>query len=514
MIFSRTQKIIIAALVLLVLTTAAVPAFLYWLDNRVPTIVRTNNGFGPKTITIKPGETVLFKNKSDDYFWPASNSHPTHNSLSDFDPGEPLAPGSTWSFTFDTQGPWGFHDHLYPGYKGTIIVGSKDAIPPECLEEDASTNTLLHCWGITATKIVEDEGFEAVFNWFGKKYSDDVAFRDNCHDVTHVIGEIAFDAFQHDKQTIARPETSYCGYGFYHGFIEQALVSFGSDYEQQSRAYCDALRDSDTFETQYAAKAAMDACDHGVGHAVFDSINSAAWGDPHKMIQIGLNTCKRMYADDDSRRVSCGSGVSNSLAKAYAYERYNLVQEGNYDPTVICPKIEREFQRNCYMELGLNTMQQWHLDTQGRLEYINAIPDEVMSAALLKGFIDNEIRYKAGIDRLDKMHDICTSYEDDLFLDECLDGVMVGLRTGGIPGEESGLMIEFCQMFENGSREKNMCLEHMLSKLLGISTEEDMIAVCRLIDPEHIEEQRQCDPYLPQQTTTETRKSGHHFRWL
>lgn len=87
-------------------------------------------GFVPNVITVKAGTTVVFKNKSADSFWPASNPHPAHTTYptmggckaSTFDACKQVSPGGEWSFKFDERGSWRYHDHLNPGESGTIVV--------------------------------------------------------------------------------------------------------------------------------------------------------------------------------------------------------------------------------------------------------------------------------------------------------------------------------------------------------------------------------------------------------
>jgi len=93
-------------------------------------VTYTDSGFSPKTLTIKKGETVLFKNTASDDMRVASNPHPIHNGYpttggcvsSTFDSCNTIAPGQSWSFTFDIVGRWGYHNHLNPTEGGTIVV--------------------------------------------------------------------------------------------------------------------------------------------------------------------------------------------------------------------------------------------------------------------------------------------------------------------------------------------------------------------------------------------------------
>lgn len=85
-------------------------------------IVVSENGFFPKDSQVKKGSTVTFINKGTKAVWPASDPHPTHTDYSDFNPKRGIAPGMSWSFTFEQAGDWGYHDHLSPFRRGTITV--------------------------------------------------------------------------------------------------------------------------------------------------------------------------------------------------------------------------------------------------------------------------------------------------------------------------------------------------------------------------------------------------------
>ena len=86
------------------------------------TVTYTASGFSPKSLTIKAGDTVIFKNNSDSNFWPASGPHPAHTNYPEFDAKQEIAPGATYSFTFTRTGSWKYHNHLNPSLTGTIVV--------------------------------------------------------------------------------------------------------------------------------------------------------------------------------------------------------------------------------------------------------------------------------------------------------------------------------------------------------------------------------------------------------
>lgn len=87
-----------------------------------PEVAFTSRGFNPQTVTIEPGTTVTWTNESDEQMWVASSVHPTHGDLPAFDQREGVGTDETYSYQFDQQGEWSFHNHLVPSHKGTVIV--------------------------------------------------------------------------------------------------------------------------------------------------------------------------------------------------------------------------------------------------------------------------------------------------------------------------------------------------------------------------------------------------------
>lgn len=85
-------------------------------------VVLTADGFQPEEIDIVFGEIVEWTTTRDQFFWPASDLHPTHLLYSAFDPQEPIGKEETWGFRFDKEGEWKYHDHLAPYFTGTVRV--------------------------------------------------------------------------------------------------------------------------------------------------------------------------------------------------------------------------------------------------------------------------------------------------------------------------------------------------------------------------------------------------------
>lgn len=90
-----------------------------------PTVAQvklTNDGFSPKTVRVKAGQSVVFTNESDTAMWVASDSHPSHNIYPAFDARKAYRKGEVYSFTFDKVGSWMYHNHLAATQTGIVVV--------------------------------------------------------------------------------------------------------------------------------------------------------------------------------------------------------------------------------------------------------------------------------------------------------------------------------------------------------------------------------------------------------
>lgn len=85
-------------------------------------VVYTDAGYSPKDLRVKAGTTVVYKNQSSGPMWTASNIHPTHSILPEFDAKTSTPVGESYSFTFTKNGEWKYHNHLKPNHGAAIIV--------------------------------------------------------------------------------------------------------------------------------------------------------------------------------------------------------------------------------------------------------------------------------------------------------------------------------------------------------------------------------------------------------
>lgn len=94
------------------------------VEKEVPpanTVWIVDGSFNPSVLTVSAGDTVTWINKDAIERQVASDPHPTHTDLQSLE-SDILGEGDQYSYTFDTAGEWGYHDHLNPIKKGIIVV--------------------------------------------------------------------------------------------------------------------------------------------------------------------------------------------------------------------------------------------------------------------------------------------------------------------------------------------------------------------------------------------------------
>lgn len=85
------------------------------------TITFNNDGFSPAELTVKKGTVVTVKNASSNKLQFASDEHPAHTENQEMNL-RVLNAGESETYTANTVGEWGFHDHIEDNLTGMITV--------------------------------------------------------------------------------------------------------------------------------------------------------------------------------------------------------------------------------------------------------------------------------------------------------------------------------------------------------------------------------------------------------
>lgn len=394
----------------------------------------TGTTFNPSTIRVAKGRTVLFRNKSTHAVWPASNDHPSHTAYPEFDPRAGIDPGNSWSMKFDRVGVWRFHNHLLPTQGGVITVfGPGSSEPP--LSTECATMKTPECVRSEVDTVVATQGVEAALELVAKISFNNVPGVD-CHGLMHTIGQAAFEHSIHHTYPTITNATAYCGYGFFHGYVEAAFLSGSSVNESAT-----LVKDFCSYVTGHADTVLSDACFHGVGHGslAFALSDESLWGKPLLAIAKALEACKNI-APNDTSYSRCSSGVFMEFNTMVAEKQYGMTVDPA-NPFAICLAQEEKDRLDCYS--------QWY----GIIKYLakNDFAQSLQYSLTIKdkGMAEQSMIALAGADSdLSDSH-VASKIETCTLLPTawrwpCLEGVVLAALLNATPGAEYKTATSVC----------------------------------------------------------------------
>lgn len=442
----------------------------FTVNHKIHTITETESGFVPSTITINIGDTVVFKSGTKDYFWPASDPHPTHTLFSAFDPKAPLKADNTWSFTFSKVGTWPYHDHLMPIFRGLITV--EDPNVAQKVTPDVCKNASLKqlCWKQEIEKAVKQNGVEQAFNLIDALYQSDPSFIGSCHDMTHYLGQVAYETYINKHTTVASRKANYCGYGFYHSFMEN-LLHDKKDYTV-AREFCDGI-------SKQFGKSAYLACFHGIGHGLLEDVPKPTLLKPlPTLIKEALTTCEHI-AKTNEELERCSSGVFNVIALYYTNPNVQTTKDANH-PFAACLPITKEYERKaCFdqMNLYLYSLNKTFAKSLVPILQLKDQTDQLHSLHGLGSlvgvnFVDNTSLSPLIMD--------CQKLPPHLTT-MCISSIAQGLIEGGKPGKEYIQALNFCQEKLLKSTQKQACFAAVLNMTQQIYPNDLPPQVCDVI---------------------------------
>jgi hypothetical protein len=443
-------------------------------------IVLTEKGFEPENITINQGDSIVFSTTRTKDFWPASNLHPTHEIYPEFDPKEPITPNKTWSFQFNKVGSWKFHDHLFPFYTGTIIVKAQSGriVTPSFDAQSCSTFTAgqqQQCWDSIITKTLEEKGLDKTFALFDQLYNQNPNFASNCHDFTHTLGKKTYALFARHEQFAISPKSSYCGYGFYHGFME-ALIHAGADIKI-ARDFCDSVDKTLSDKIRGAGS----ACLHGIGHGLVEDVpDTRKWGNAQVIIRDGLDTCDKISKTKLDIFI-CTSGVFNALELLMSNNKANLTINKN-DPMWICPLQKDDYKKACYTQLLVTVLNSTKRNIQDSMRFVDKIKEDDYAIPTMESLAVELVRlhpqdYQQNLD-------FCRSIAPR-FYNICISSYAEGYIKYGAPQKETEGALAFCNSSLLNTEEKKICFGKIESMLRLVYSVNKSLATCDVIPQEY-----------------------------
>jgi hypothetical protein len=465
----RITNALLAGIAIVVLLVVMGAWYLFW--PRLYTIELRADGFYPPTVTVPAGSTIAFINKTDRPFWPASNFHPSHKLYAEFDAKTIIPVGESWRFAMHRVGLWRYHDHLMSSHGGAIRVRSSPWARSFTCEGEA-------CFIQEIEEVLQKEGIDAAFERFSQLYESNPAFSSTCHDVTHLLGEAAYREYVSEGKIVTTTKTAYCGYGFYHGFIEALLFTTGNF--EEAKQYCREVQDA--LSADIGSPNAIYSCYHGIGHGTFDTQSYSQWGDDRGMLTAALTTCERVTQGDELElEKQCGTGVFNALANAYNNKTYSLFHD-DQNPWGICEKqVNVEYKKACFREVAASYIKDKYPQRDRALAIIAQIVDRVGANATMYAYIAELVRLNLDMPIGDWV-DSCEAMKPLDMSRSCTEGVVSGLFLWGKPGQEHVNAVAFCDADGLSRANKDACFSYVLPRMRTVYTKQKAEEICKTVN--------------------------------
>ena len=429
------------------------------------TIVYTDVGFSPERLDIEAGDSVSFINRSDGDFWPASNIHPTHQILPEFDAEKIVPAGSQWTFRFDKPGFWRYHNHLGPGNGGIIVVsGEVAAVEPLNLElrnldfEEPSPLSIQEYVDL----FQNEEILGAFVARHGPAFTVQVmaegeAYMDvDCHQRAHDVGRLAYGLFGASAFALSSHE---CQAGAYHGATEALFRQRGTaSLKEDIAAIC-----SDTGNIFFRHQ-----CVHGVGHGLM------AWTSYELFDTLPL--CDQL--GDGMDRLSCYSGifmenVVGGLSGSMGHQTAYLSD----DPHFPCNIVEKQYVSACYYYQTSRMLTLFNYDLEQVAQTCNEAPSSSQRDCFLSYGRDVGSMTRGDPERAIEM---CAYAQGDGHRTACIEGAVQD-RFWDVSGANEALML--CEMLV-GAKERGACYWTIINRAKDLyPTTEGMVEFCSRVEP-------------------------------
>lgn len=335
-------------------------------------------------------------------------------------------------------------------------LAAEDAGECEGLERGAK----LQCWQNATESLVAAKGVGEAFRVVKKLYSADPLFAAECHSFVHLLGNAAAARFLKEGTPSIPPETAFCSYGFYHGFMEAVLQANGN--ASDARRFCDSVGKS----LEGGAPGARNACFHGIGHGITDPHDNRAWGDAKALIAPALATCDTI-SSTPLETYLCSTGVFNALEIMMTSGQRGL--SPTKDPFQICRSQPQRFASACYTNMVPAVL----VSTANRLPesgaLIATIAEDRYAENAMQAFGAEMIRlYLGGGSPAPETYlPSCRALEPRLRL-PCVQGLLVGLMKYGRPGEEYKEAFRFCRAAGLRPDERDRCFTELLGNEIRV----------------------------------------------
>ena len=441
----------------------------------------TEEGYAPKKLEVPLGTPVVFYNDSDKAMWPASNIHPSHEILPEFDSMGPIEPGHAVAFVFEKSGYFRYHDHIEPVRGG--LINSVGGEPQEHL---AWVETADMVFGVLPpdfdispfVDVYNDDGLLSDFLFeYGPEATIELLQNLDyltgrfCHDRAHEVGRLAYERWGPMSFAL---DLHGCQSGAIHGATEALLSARGTaTLEADINVLCSQSDNSFT----------LHQCLHGVGHGlmawttyeIHDALELcdvlAAFQDKQScysgvFMENGVGGLSSLighdseYLRDDDAHFPCDVVDGEYVAQCYFFQTSHMLKVFNNDFNKVaadCAEVPEVARRECFVSYGRDIGDQTRQETERATVLCGYVSEDISRMHCVSGAVFNWFWQKPEQEQY-KVTSYCASLADDpIVQDGCYRTIV----------EQAGFILpsleqreHFCSLLDTPTRQQS-CLEQI-----------------------------------------------------
>ncbi len=348
-----------------------------------------------------------------------------------------------------------------------------------CEDFEGDDIKMKQCWDNLILDTAQTKGVGYSMQMLTNLYSNP-KFAKECHNFSHTIGGEAYIEFKKNNKIDISPAMNFCGFGFYHGFMEMLFAKGGNI--QVARDLCNYMDKQTNSPEPYA----YGACFHGIGHGVVDGSNKKDWGNAQALIDPGLKLCEQV-AITDEEHYRCYSGAFNSISIAYTSRQYGLKVDPE-NPLKFCKEQKEKYKLSCYADVAVIIMNETSHNLEKAIKLISPIVENEYAIMAMKNVAGLRARTftteNNTTDSLKEIVKICKSGEDRI-VTACIRGFGAGLVEFGPPNKEHIRSFEFCGNSLLNEEEKGACYRDVFNILSGSKTREYLNRICGTLEEKY-----------------------------
>lgn len=208
------------------------------------------------------------------------------------------------------------------------LVAQRDVV--DCSGERANDYA---CYQERYQGLVFGPGVKAAFRDLKNEYEENEFVKNNCHQMTHVIGRAAADRLGDLSSTYGEGD-SFCWSGYYHGAMESTVAKIGPEkILDEANTICADMGEEQRYSFYHYN------CVHGLGHGFM--------GIQDNELFESLKTCDAIT--DEWERESCYGGVFMENIMAANNPSHPTKYLDADRPLYPCTDVETEYKEQCYI---------------------------------------------------------------------------------------------------------------------------------------------------------------------